>query len=41
MKTDKGRQSPEQKQWQEMVEAHGYRYRVCRSLDEFMAVPVL
>ena len=38
MKTDKGRQSPEQKQWQEMVEAHGYRYRVCRSLDEFMSV---
>lgn len=38
MKTSKGRQSPEQKEWQEMVEAHGYRYRVCRSLDEFMAI---
>lgn len=36
MKTAKGRQSPEQKGWQDMVEAHGYRYRVCRSLDEFM-----
>ena len=36
MKTDKGRQSPEQKQWQEMVEAHGYKYAVCHSLDEFM-----
>ena len=38
MKTSKGRQSPEQKGWMEMVEAHGYRYRVCHSLDEFMAV---
>ena len=38
MKTAKGRQSPEQKGWMEMVEAHGYRYRVCHSLDEFMAV---
>ena len=38
MKTAKGRQSPEQKGWQEMVEAHGYKYAVCHSLDEFMAV---
>ena len=36
MKTAKGRQSPEQKGWQEMVEAHGYKYAVCHSLDEFM-----
>ena len=36
MKTANGRQSPEQKGWQDMVEAHGYHYRVCRSLDEFM-----
>lgn len=38
MKTAKGRQSPEQKAWQRKVEDHGYRYRVCRSFDEFMAV---
>lgn len=38
MKTSKGHQSPEQKGWMEMVEAHGYKYAVCRSLDEFMSV---
>lgn len=36
MKTEKGRQSPEQMEWQRKVEAQGYRYAVCRSLDEFM-----
>jgi len=35
MKTDKGRQSAEQKRWQREVEAQGYRYAVCRSFDEF------
>lgn len=35
MKTDKGRQSPEQKAWQTIVEAQGYRYAVCRSFDDF------
>ena len=38
MKTAKGRQSPEQMEWQKKVEEFGYRYAVCRSLDEFMAV---
>lgn len=38
MKTTKGRQSPMQWAWQRKVEEHGYRYAVCRSLDEFMAV---
>ena len=38
MKTAKGRQSPEQKEWQAKVEGEGYRYAVCHSLDEFMAV---
>lgn len=38
MKTAKGRQSPEQKEWQKKVEEFGYKYEVCRSLDEFMAV---
>lgn len=36
MKTERGRQSPEQKEWQKKVEEFGYRYAVCRSLDEFM-----
>lgn len=36
MKTAKGRQSPEQKEWQSKVESHCYKYAVCRSLDEFM-----
>ncbi|MBD5173804.1 MAG: VRR-NUC domain-containing protein [Bacteroidales bacterium] len=36
MKTPKGRQSPEQKQWQHTVQTQGYRYTVCRSLDEFV-----
>lgn len=36
MKTAKGRQSPEQKAWQAIVEAKGYQYAVCHSLDEFM-----
>ena len=38
MKTDKGRQSPEQKAWQKAVEAEGYLYKVCRNLDEFIAI---
>lgn len=38
MKTEKGRQSPEQMKWQAKVESHGYKYAVCHSLDEFMAV---
>lgn len=36
MKTKKGYQSPAQKEWQKKVEGEGYRYAVCRSLDEFM-----
>lgn len=36
MKTEKGRQSPEQKEWQAKVEAQGYRYAVCHSIDEFI-----
>lgn len=37
MKTDKGRQSEFQKQWQTAVESVGYKYVVCRSIDEFKA----
>lgn len=35
MKTAKGKQSPEQKAWQEKVWAQGYDYAVCRSFDDF------
>ena len=36
MKTTKGRQSEWQKAWQQAVEAQGYKYVVCRSLEEFI-----
>ena len=36
MKTRTGRQAPTQKEWQQKVEADGYKYVVCRSLDEFI-----
>lgn len=36
MKTVKGRQSPEQKEWQKLVEGAGYRYVICRTLEGFM-----
>ena len=35
MKTRTGRQSDSQKEWQQEVEAQGYRYVVCRSEIEF------
>ena len=35
-KTDKGRQSEAQKEWQRAVEAQGYCYKVVRSLDEWI-----
>lgn len=35
MKTDTGRQSPRQKEWQQQAEAHGIQYEVVRSFDEF------
>lgn len=36
MKFGTGRQRPAQKEWQHVVEAAGYKYVICRSLDEFM-----
>ena len=36
MKSYKGRQTENQKAWQKEVEKQGYKYAVCRSLDEFM-----
>ena len=36
MKTDKGRQSPAQREWELKVTEQGYAYAVCRSVDEFI-----
>lgn len=36
MKTSKGCQSEHQKEWQKQIEADGYKYVVCRSLEDFM-----
>lgn len=36
MKTEKGRQSDAQKAWQSLVEAQGYKYIICRSVEEFV-----
>ena len=38
MKTDKGRQSEYQKQWQKEVESVCYKYVVCRSFDDFKEI---
>jgi hypothetical protein len=35
-KTETGRQQPKQKQWQETIEAAGYKYHIVRSLDDFL-----
>lgn len=35
MKTETGRQQDTQKQWQAEVEAQGYQYSVCRSVQDF------
>lgn len=37
MKFGKGKQSEHQKEWQEAVESQGYKYVVCRSVDEFIS----
>ena len=37
IKTQKGTQSKEQKEWQKKVWMKGYNYVVCRSFEEFMA----
>lgn len=36
MKTPKGRQSPQQKEWAKAVTAQGYKYIVCRSVEQFI-----
>lgn len=36
MKTLTGRQTDAQREWQWLIEADGYRYVVCRSVDDFI-----
>lgn len=36
MKTQCGRQHPSQRKWQQAVEAEGYKYVLCRSLEDFI-----
>lgn len=38
LKTDKGRQSEAQREWQRLIEADGYKYVVVRSMEEFIKV---
>lgn len=38
MKTETGRQSDSQKHWQQVAEAHGIRYEVCRSFEQFETI---
>ena len=35
IKLPEGRQSDAQKRWQQLIEKHGFKYYVIRSLDEF------
>lgn len=37
-KTPDGQQSEYQKEWQSLVEAQGYRYEICRSLEQFKEI---
>lgn len=36
MKTPKGKQQDSQKEWQSEIESQGYKYIICRSVDEFL-----
>lgn len=36
MKTATGRQQPTQREWQGAVEKHGYKYVICRSINDFV-----
>ena len=38
MKSREGRQTPAQKEWQSNLTAQGYRYEVCRCLEEFFEI---
>lgn len=36
-KSETGRQSPEQRSFQDQVQRHGHRYTLCRSVDDVIA----
>jgi len=38
MKDEHGQQKPAQKEWQNLVERQGYRYEICRSLEQFKTI---
>lgn len=38
MKDEHGAQKPAQRVWQSAVEAQGYRYEICRSLEQFQTI---
>lgn len=38
MKDEKGKQRPAQEEWQAIVESQGYRYNICRSLEQFKEI---
>ena len=38
MKDEHGTQKPAQKIWQKLVEAQGYRYEICRNLEQFKII---
>lgn len=38
MKDEKGTQKPAQREWQKAVEAQGYCYKICRSLEQFTKI---
>lgn len=40
MKTETGRQSSEQKEWQREVEGQGYKYVLCRTFEDFFEMVV-
>ncbi len=35
MKDERGTQKPAQKEWQAIIEAQGFKYVICRSLEQF------
>lgn len=38
MKDERGTQKPAQKEWQAIVEREGYKYVICRSLEQFKQI---
>lgn len=38
MKTGSGRQTPDQKKWQEVIESAGFSYKICKSIENFKQI---